>query len=106
MYLEQQTDVTGCMQFDHPALPALYKRWLPVAQGGARAYKQRAAGEVQSIEHWLLGDCACGDQESVIEGLGAVLRSAPPGAFAEKLRARLKSLKRGGADVRYHCASG
>lgn len=106
VYLQQQTDVTGCMQFDTPALPTLYKRWLSVARGEARAYKQRAVEEVESIEQWLLDDCACGDKKSVIEGLGAVLRSSPPRAFAEKVRARLESVKRGGAEVRYHCASG
>jgi hypothetical protein len=105
-YLQQQTDVTGCVRFDLPELPSLYARWLAFRDHHPEAYRADADREVAELERWVKGDCSCGGRETVIQGLEAILRAAPEAPRSAEIRARLEAIRSGTATFRFNCQSG
>ena len=105
-YLEQQTDVTGCVRFDLPELPSLYARWLAFRDRHPKAYRDEADREVRELDGWLKGDCSCGGRETVIQGLEAILRAVPRAPRSTEISERLEAIRRGTAEFRFNCHSG
>ena len=105
-YLEQETDVTGCVRFDLPELPSLYARWLAFRDSHPKAYQDDADRELLELDRWLKSDCSCGGRETVIEGLSAILRAAPKAPSSLDLKTRLDAVRNGEASLRFNCHSG
>jgi hypothetical protein len=106
VYIEQQTDVTGCTRLDLPALPSLYERWLEFRRRPLAAYRAAAADELADMERFVLSDCACGSREAALAGLEAFVKALPGAPITAKVMARLEDLRAGRAELRAECHSG
>ncbi len=106
IYLEQQTDFSGCTRFDLPELPALYGRWLAFRRRHEGAYREPVAEQIRLLDEQLLGDCACGTRESAVAGLRAFVHALPRAPITARLKARLQDLEAGRAQMRGECGSG
>lgn len=107
VYVDQQTDVTGCTRFDSPELIAAYRAWIGFAADHPGAYATEVATEVHGMEDVIATDtCACGTQQAVTTGLEAIVAAFPDRELGARAKQRLAELHAGTAGFRFSCASG
>jgi len=107
VYIQQQTDYSGCTEFGPGKLTKLYGEWSHYRTMHGNRYKPVVAAELGRIQDELLrGTCACGDQDSVVNELRYFLRRHPGSPIARDVRARLEGLLHGKTNIRFNCASG
>jgi hypothetical protein len=107
VFIEQQTDYSGCTLYHSPDLIAVYRGWSEFAAKYPKAYKEEVAKELQRIHTAMTGDgCACEKPEGVTAGFEAFLQAFPKAPIADKVKARLEALRAGKGDFRFECHSG
>lgn len=107
VYLEQQTDVTGCTRFENPALLSIYKGWLGFQEKFPAAYNAEVDKELREMESQLLtSSCACGSKASVIHGLEKISNAIPKASITLGIKKRLQAIRAGTATFRFSCISG
>jgi hypothetical protein len=107
VFIEQQTDYSGCMLYQAPELLAVYGGWTEFAAKHPKAYAAEVAKEISRIEEAMTRDgCACGKSAEVIAGFEAFLRTFPRASIATQVKSRLEALKAGKGDMRFECKSG
>jgi hypothetical protein len=105
VYVQQQTDYSGCTRFGSGALVADYDRWQGFPTSGRFARRaHETLGDVASA--LLEGECACGDRSSVVKELRLFLERHPRGFMSDRVRARLRDVESGKAKIREHCTPG
>jgi hypothetical protein len=107
VYLEQQTDVTGCTRFGSGTLVSAYFTWAAVRRQYPRRYVDAVGEHLEDIVKELTeSTCACADQASVERELTAFSRRAPASDVRARVDARLAAVRSGRADIRFTCKSG
>jgi hypothetical protein len=107
VYVEQQTDYSGCTDFGSGKLTRLYGEWSKYGQRHPKRYESVVQEETNRIVHELLeGTCACGDERSVESELRYFLGRHPGSPIIPKIRARLDQVKHGASTFRFNCTSG
>ena len=107
VFIEQQTDYSGCTLYNSPELIAVYRGWSEFAAKYPKAYPEQVAKELQRIHAAMTEEgCACEKAEGVTAGFEAFLQAFPKAPIADKVKSRLEALKAGKGDVRFECHSG
>jgi hypothetical protein len=107
VYVDQQTDYSGCTRFGSMSLVETYRAWLDFQFTFPGRYAAGAKKESDAvIEHLTTSTCACGDLASVEEELQQFLRSFPTSSARARVDQRLQTLRAHRSDVRASCVSG
>jgi hypothetical protein len=107
VYLEQQTDVTGCTKYGSGDLAVTYTMWSGYRARYPGMYDSEVREYLTEVTQALVDDtCACGDAQSVIRELSQFARAFPRDAITPRVRQRLKAVIAGKSKTRFHCMSG
>jgi hypothetical protein len=107
VYMMQQTDVGGCIDFGKASLSTLYKEGTGILPKLTGYYRQQLDGTIEDIADQLIGGtCACGTIASVKRELQTFLEMNPKAPIAERVRARMEALQRGDHAIRENCIGG
>jgi hypothetical protein len=107
VFIQQQTDYSGCTLYQAPELLTVHRGWTEFAAKHPKAYAAEVAKELSRIEDAMTRDgCACGKSADVIAGFEAFLRTFPRASIATQVKSRLEALKAGKGDMRFECQSG
>ena len=107
VYVEQQTDATGCTRFENPDLVSIYKGWLEFQKRSPTAYQAQVTVELRDLENQLLtSTCACANRTSVIKGLQRIIAAFPNAPMSEGIKKRLEKIRAGTLTIRFRCTSG
>jgi hypothetical protein len=107
IYVQQQTDYSGCTDFGSGHLVSSYAVWkdfLSRHPGRYARWGRECLGEVE--EELVSSTCACGDPESVRKELQAFLLKFPAAEIAAQVRSRLQQIESGRSSMRFNCISG
>lgn len=106
VYIEQQTDDSGCVRYEARVVAPVYRGWLEFKQRFPKAYARAVAQELERAEHALAGTCACGKAKDVEAGLAELaktLAGTKAGAIAKQ---QLEALRAGTSELRLECQAG
>jgi hypothetical protein len=106
VYVQQQTDFSGCTVFGERHLTESYHTWVSFRRTHPNNYRTVVKRIIKEIEGALLSTCACGDRESVIRELREFTIMFPTSPVRPVLIDRLRELEAGNSPVRFHCSSG
>jgi hypothetical protein len=107
VYIEQQTDLTGCTRFENPDLVSIYRGWLEFRKHSPSSYRAQVTMELRLLEDQLLtSTCACGAQASVVEGLEKIVTAFPKATITPGIQKRLQEIRAGTSPLRFNCISG
>jgi len=107
VYVQQQTDYSGCTRFGSGTLVDTYRRWAEYT----RSFPGRYAATVQRETDHATGEltqstCACGDSATVERELQQFVRAFPASPIRQAVNQRLRALQTGQSDIRPRCISG
>ncbi len=106
VYIEQQTDDSGCVRYEARVVAPVYRGWLEFRKRFPKEYKRAVAQELERAEHALAGTCACGKRSEVEAGLAELakaLAGSKAGTIAKK---QLDGLRTGKSELRLECRAG
>jgi len=107
VYIEQQTDYSGCTAFGSGKLVETWRLWSQVERQLPGQYHDYAHGEWLKVSHELAtSTCACGDRSSVERELQQYLDGFPDAPGRSAIALRLRDLKEGRSNIRLQCISG
>jgi len=107
VYIEQQTDYSGCTRFGSGTLVSTYVAWAAFRRQYPKRYEQVSASHLEEIVEALTGStCACGDRGSVERELMEFLRRGDERDMRARVEARLLAVRRDRANIRFACTSG
>jgi len=107
VYLEQQTDYSGCTRFGSGTLVSTYVRWAAVRQQYPKRYEEASTGRLDEIVKALTeSTCACGDRGSVEQELNQFRQRAVLSDVRSRVEARLAAVRSDRANFRFGCISG
>lgn len=107
VYIDQQTDYSGCIRFGTLSLVDTYKAWDAYGRKYPTRYAQEAGQFLRDVEETLTGGvCACDDKEGALREFTAFIRAFPRAKITPRLRARVDQLHQGKSDIRAQCVSG
>jgi len=107
VYVEQQTDYSGCTRFGSGTLVSTYLTWAAVRRGNPKRYDEASGSHLDDIVNELTeSTCACGDRASVEQELTEFLRRADARDLRTRVEARLAAVRSDRANVRFACVSG
>jgi len=107
IYVEQQTDYSGCTRFGTSTLVSEYRRWTRFTGEFPGRYTAAVRREVERVSNELTqSTCACGTNASVEQELGQFLRVFPRAPISAVVSARLRAVRAGRSDIRQQCISG
>lgn len=106
VYMERQTDVSGCTIYGNGVLTALYGKALQFKKTYPQAYTSEIDEEINEILSEFTGDpCACGERDKVIREFRLFIRTFPNDENTPKIKKNLASLQKR-KDARFNCISG
>ena len=107
VYIEQQTDYSGCTVFGSGKLVEAWRLWSEVERELPGHYHDYAHAEWLKVSHELAtSTCACGDRPSVERELQQFLDAFPDAPDRSVIASRLRELKEGRSNIRLQCKSG
>jgi hypothetical protein len=107
VYVEQQTDYSGCIRFGTMSLVDSYVLWDAFSKKYPTRYQGEVKRFVNDIEFDLgSGTCACGDKKSAIAEFENFVRVFPNGKLSARVRERINQISQGMSDIREQCHSG
>jgi len=107
VYVEQQTDYSGCTRFGSMSLVQTYGRWFEFRRDFPGRYDFTVREELWAVVRELEeSDCACGDRASVESELRRFVESYPNSPERPVVEHRLEMLRSGRLKVREKCISG
>lgn len=107
VYVEQQTDTTGCTRFGSMSLLRTYRVWDGFRRSHPGRYAAAAEAKSQAVLDELAeATCACGDLAQVESELQRFLQAFPYAPKRADIERRLDAVKAGRSDIRAHCRSG
>jgi hypothetical protein len=107
VYLDQQTDYSGCTRFGSMSLVDTYRAWADFQHRFPGRYAAGAKKEINAvIEHFTTSTCACGDLASVAVEMQQFLRIFPTSSTRAKIDRRLQALRARRSEIRARCVSG
>jgi len=107
IYIEQQTDFSGCTRFGSGTLVSAYLTWVAVKRQHPKRYEEASSGHLNDIIRALTeSTCACGDRASVEQELTEFLQRAGASDARTRVEARLAAVRSDRAKIRFTCVSG
>jgi hypothetical protein len=104
IYVDQQTDVSGCTRFGSMSLVDTYRAWADFQLRFPGRYAAGANKETDTVtEHLTASTCACGDLASVQDELQRFRRLFPTSSARAKIDRRLQALRANRSDIRTGC---
>ena len=107
VYIEQQTDYSGCTRFGSMSLVDVYQAW----SGFRSKYPERYIVQAQREAEEVLGKlttstCACGDAAGVVQELEQFQVRFATSPARSKIDVRLDDLRAHRSSIRINCQSG
>jgi hypothetical protein len=107
VYVEQQTDYSGCTRFGSGTLVTTYLTWSAFRQQYSKRYEAASGTHLDEVKRELTeSTCACGDRASVEKELTEFLRRAKVSELRTEVAARLAAVRSDHAAIRFACTSG
>ena len=107
VYIEQQTDFSGCTRFGSGTLVSTYLTWVAVKRQYPKRYEEASSSHLDDIINQLAeSTCACADRASVEKELTEFLRRAEASDARTRVEARLAAVRSDRAKFRFTCVSG
>ena len=107
VYVEQQTDYSGCTRFGSGTLVSTYLTWAAFRRQHPNRYETGSRSHLDEIVRTFTeSTCACGDRASVEQELTEFLRRADASDVRSRVAARLAAIRGDRANVRFRCTSG
>lgn len=107
VYIEQQTDYSGCTRFGEMVLVNTYKIWDDFLKQHPGRYTMYVKDQISEVERNLsYSTCACGDLNSVRSELEAFSKRYPNSNAKSDIAQRLNELGAGKTEIRANCISG
>jgi hypothetical protein len=107
VYLEQQTDHSGCTRYGSGTLVSTYLAWAEVRRQYPTRYAEASGSHLDEILKELTeSTCACSDRASVERELTEFRRRANASDVRSRVDARLADVLSGRANIRFTCTSG
>ena len=107
VYVDQQTDYSGCTRFGSMTLVGSYRRWLDFQREFPGRYAASASKEIDAVsEHLVTSTCACGDLASADSEFQGFLQAFPASPARASIEQRLNALRAGRSDIRASCVGG
>lgn len=106
VYIERQTDVSGCTIYGIGALTILYGKALQFKRAYPKAYTSDINEEInEMLEEFTEGTCSCGTRAGVEREFRAFIKAFPRDKNTPKVKKRLANLRRN-KEFRFNCQSG
>jgi len=106
IYVEQQTDYSGCTRFGTGKLVEMHRTWARFRDRNPKRYAAAARDQLVRVNREIVeSTCACGDAASVTRELEGFLRSASAPTERTRVAERLAAVRSGRSDLRLHCTS-
>jgi hypothetical protein len=107
VYIEQQTDYSGCIRYGTMSLVDTYTLWDTYSKKYPTRYPKEVMSFIRDIEDDLTeSTCACDDKESVLREFETFIRAFPRARITARLREKVNQIHQGKSDIREHCLSG
>jgi len=107
IYIDQQTDVSGCVRYGSGTLVSSYFTWTAVRRQYPKRYEEASGRHLDAIVKALTeSTCACSDRASVEHELTEFLRRADTSDVRTRVEARLAAVRSGDTNMRFGCKSG
>jgi hypothetical protein len=104
VYLERQTDSSGCTRYGSLSLVDTYRAWSDFQRRSPGRYAAGVKAELEAVTHELTSaTCACGDAASVELELQRFLKDFPASPIKAEVDQRLKAVRAGQSDIRMKC---
>ncbi len=106
-WVTQITDYSGCTNYGPGILTVLYGRWRKFHDDFPQAYRAEAENQVRAISNEFIdNNCACNDEQSVIQEFNLFLRTYPDDAMSRPLQHRLAGIQNRTVQFRFKCLPG
>jgi predicted DNA-binding protein (UPF0278 family) len=107
VYIDQQTDYSGCTRYGSGTLVSTYVKWVALRRQYPKRYEEASSMYLDEIVKQLTeSTCACSDGASVERELTEFLRRAAASEVRARVEARLAAVRSGRTDIRFACKSG
>ena len=104
VYVDQQTDISGCTRFGSGALVDTCRRWSAFQRTFPGRYVAAARKEMADVGARLTESiCACGDAASVQNELQRFVAAFATSPIAARVNQRLKDVRAGRTTIRMNC---
>lgn len=108
VYVQPQTDYSGCTVFGEDKLLESYLLWSAMERDFPDRYITAVSREYQRVREKITrSTCACGDVASVVRELEAIAAALDPAdPTLPAVKERLSAVKEGRSNIRFGCISG
>ena len=106
VYVEQQTDYSGCTTFGSGKLVETYRRWLEFRSAFPNRYVEAATKELQSVSEALLSTCPCEDMSVIQRELARFVQTFPGSPLRARIEQVMTEIQMGKSNIRPRCHSG
>jgi hypothetical protein len=107
VYIEQQTDYSGCTRYGSGTLVSTYLTWAALRRQYPTRYAEASGSHLDDIVKELTeSTCACSDRASVERELTEFHRRADASDVRIRVEARLAAVLSGRTNIRFTCTSG
>jgi hypothetical protein len=107
IYVEQQTDYSGCTRFGGGSLVDSYRQWRRFRSRFPRAYAPFVARGLADVEEQVTeSSCACGSAEETARGLDEFAAAFPDSRASAAASHRSRAILRHQSAIRFRCVSG
>jgi hypothetical protein len=107
VYIEQQTDYSGCIRFGSMSLVETYRTWSGFQRRFGGRYAAGVRKEIDDVLQALTtATCACRDLASAERELQRFQRDFPASPARAATDRRLQAIRGGRSDIRANCVSG
>ena len=107
VYLRQEHDYGGCVDFEGGKFLETYLAWSAMQRDFPNRYVSVVAGErARVVDYMTTPTCACGGKASVVGELERIAAGlTPTDPILEAVKGQLHALDEGGSGFRFHCIS-
>lgn len=107
VYLQRQTDYSGCTRFGSGSLVSTYLAWRRFRREYPKRYTEASRTEEGKVlEELNESACACGDAASVEQEFREFIGRVPASEARTSAERRLSAIRSNPALIRYGCKSG
>jgi hypothetical protein len=104
IYIQQQTDYNGCIQFGSMSLVASFRTWNTYRQNYPKRYSAEVMKFVRDLEFNLAeGTCACGGREDALREFERFVREFPNTTITKRVHERIDQIRNGTSGIRWQC---
>ena len=105
VYVEPQTDYSGCTAFGDGRLLEIYLAWSAMERDYPGRYETAVARQRDAVEEEITrSTCACGDAASVVEELKRIAAALTPvDPILPAVRQRLAAVEQARSNIRFRC---